>query len=56
MHPLCTALLNKHAHIANFWLNLLVIPCLCARLPFLLRQENEKYVKCSLSGCYHSLD
>ena len=42
MHPLCTALLNEYAHIADLWPVLPVIPCLCARLPCLLRQKLKK--------------
>ena len=42
MYPLPTALLNEHAHVADFWPVLPIIPCLCACLPCLLRQKLKK--------------
>ena len=42
MYPLRTALLNEHAHVADFRPVLPVIPCPFARLPCLLRQKLEK--------------
>ena len=39
VYPLRTALLNEHAHVADFWHVLPVIPCPFARLPCLLRHK-----------------
>ena len=42
MYPLRTALLNVHAHVADFWPVLPVVLCPFARLPRLLCQKLKK--------------
>ena len=42
MYPLCTAISNKYAHVADFSPVLFVLPCLYAHLPCLFHQKLKK--------------